>query len=84
MVRAKNLKNVESFGKNDPYVQVTVNSQAKKKKETWKTKVHNNAGSKAEWDETNTFDVKNATMDKKHFVVFEVKDKDMMKSKEIG
>lgn len=51
VVKALNLRNVRTLGKQDPYAKLTCGS------ESFKTKVHNDGGSSAEWNQSFVFNL---------------------------
>lgn len=75
IVSARNLKDVQTFGRQDPYVKVTVGNRQ------FKTKVHDNGGTTPYWNEKFVFQVRDPQLNQVHL---EVKDKDLASSKFIG
>ena len=76
--RGKNIADVETFGKNDPYVTVKI------QKKTWKSKVHSNGGATPVWNQKEVFPLKNASNLDKDLIEIKVLDKNLMQSKLIG
>ncbi|KAI9489441.1 C2 domain-containing protein [Zychaea mexicana] len=76
VLEAKNLKNEDTIGHNDPYVELWLDEEYKQK-----TSVQKNADEPA-WNETFTFNIEEGS--KVHKLHFKVLDKDKMDTEKIG
>jgi Ca2+-dependent lipid-binding protein len=74
LVEGKFIKDVEAFGKMDPYITATYREQE------WKSEIKEGAGKRPRWFETSMWDVKYAGDD----MVFEARDDDVLGSEFIG
>ncbi|KAF9917137.1 hypothetical protein BX616_001836 [Lobosporangium transversale] len=77
---AQDMADVESFGKNDPYVQISLNFADENAFE--KTSTKKNAGKNAEWNET--LRLGNYDPSEHHYLYVEVHDKEKLADAPIG
>ncbi|KAI9255213.1 C2 domain-containing protein [Phascolomyces articulosus] len=76
VIEAKGLKNEDTLGHNDPFVELWLNKEYKQK-----TSVQKNA-TEPNWDETFTFNIEEGSKD--HKIYFKVLDKDKLDTEKIG
>lgn len=75
---ARNLRNTQTFGRQDPYCRIWVTSNRDKKEET---KVDTDGGKEAVWNQTFSFSVNNRH---REFLFLEVKNKNFTRDTMIG